>query len=231
MQRFEQAYDLNKSYRIKHVVGAMAAHHRFVWIHPFADGNGRTVRLHTDEVLKMIGMQAVGIWCLSRGLARHNDLYKSKLAKADHQRKGDRDGRGTLSESALMEFCHFMLDMAIDQVEYMTAMLEVQGADQRIKAYVKARQEGRIFTSKPEKAMKPLRDEAIPLLQKLFTVGEVLRGDVPSITGLKERTARSLVSQLTEEGLLQSVSNRAPLKWDLPEHAEEYYFPKLAPGN
>lgn len=31
------------------------AHHRFVWIHPFTNGNGRTVRLFTYAMLVKLG--------------------------------------------------------------------------------------------------------------------------------------------------------------------------------
>ena len=34
------------------LIAVMAAHHRFAWIHPFIDGNGRVGRLLTDAILK-----------------------------------------------------------------------------------------------------------------------------------------------------------------------------------
>ena len=45
-----------------------------------------------------------------------------------------------------------------------------------------------------------------------------------------ERTARRLIAQLKEEGLLTETSTRSPLYWQIPEHAEPWYFPQLAPG-
>lgn len=230
LHRFEEAYDLTYGYQLKHIIGAVASHHRLVWIHPFADGNGRTARLHIDEALKKIGLQGIGIWCLSRGLARSGDDYKNKLAAADHPRKGGRDGRGSLSESELLNFCHFMLDTALDQVSYMTMLFDIEDADGRIRSYVKARQEKRILIDSNQTGFMPtLRDEAIPLLQKLFLVGEIKRSDVGQLTGLKDKTLTNLVSQLKKEGLITTESNRSPIKWALPIHAEEYYFPKLAP--
>ncbi len=42
MARFEEVYGhLNKT---ESILGAAAAHHRLVWIHPFVDGNGRVAR-------------------------------------------------------------------------------------------------------------------------------------------------------------------------------------------
>ena len=61
------------------------AHHRFVWIHPFANGNGRTVRLFTYAMLVKQGFNVnlgrivnpTAIFCNDR------DLYYKYLSKAD----------------------------------------------------------------------------------------------------------------------------------------------------
>jgi Fic family protein len=64
---------------------AAIAHHRFVWIHPFGNGNGRTVRLFTYAMLVKTGFNVnvgriinpTAVFCSNR-----NDYY-SNLAKAD----------------------------------------------------------------------------------------------------------------------------------------------------
>lgn len=64
---------------------AAIAHHRFVWIHPFGNGNGRTVRLFTYAMLVKTGfninvgriINPTAVFCSNR-----NDYY-SNLAKAD----------------------------------------------------------------------------------------------------------------------------------------------------
>lgn len=45
LKRFDQAYDVKKIARSRHATATAAAHHRFLWIHPFIDGNGRVTRL------------------------------------------------------------------------------------------------------------------------------------------------------------------------------------------
>lgn len=67
------------------------AHHRFVWIHPFGNGNGRTVRLFTYAMLVKMGfsvnvgriLNPTAVFCSDR-----SDYY-SKLSEAD---KGTEEG-------------------------------------------------------------------------------------------------------------------------------------------
>ena len=67
------------------------------WVHPFRDGNGRSVRLQTHCALFPV---SAGLWSVSRGLARRRDEYYAHLDAADAPRAGDLDGRGNLSDRA-----------------------------------------------------------------------------------------------------------------------------------
>jgi Fic family protein len=49
MARFEEVY--TKLGKAETILAAAAAHHRFAWIHPFVDGNGRVARLMSHAVL------------------------------------------------------------------------------------------------------------------------------------------------------------------------------------
>ena len=42
--RFEEAYDATRLTKPRQVIAVAAAHHRFLWIHPFLDGDGRVAR-------------------------------------------------------------------------------------------------------------------------------------------------------------------------------------------
>jgi Fic family protein len=46
-----------------------AAHQRLGWVHPFVDGNGRVMRLHTHTLLAALGYTG-GLWSPLRGFAR-----------------------------------------------------------------------------------------------------------------------------------------------------------------
>ena len=224
LARFAEAYKIDNLYGHKQIIAAMAAHHRFTWIHPFLDGNGRVGRLHTDLFLKAIGLCACGIWCVSRGLARNNEAYKAALARADLHRQGDLDGRGELSEKNLIGFCEFMITTAIDQVEYMSSLLDLQKMVARIQIYFADRNKGLI------RGVGKIKPEASRLIEQAFTYGEFARADRDKITGLGTSVSRKLVQQLKEEGLLTETSSRSPLRWAIPDHAERYYLPELSPA-
>ena len=213
MAEFCEVYHPSKYAGDRKVIAVMCAHHRFSWLHPFADGNGRVMRLFTDAALKAIGMESAGVWCLSRGLAR-----------ADQPRAGDLDGRGQLSQTALVEFCTFMLDTALDQVNYMSELLALDGMQVRITQYIQARNDGRV------PGLAPVKSVAALLLYNAYIQGKLKRSRALELCGMPERSARRLLTQLKEEGLLSESSSRSDLHWEIPDHAEPWYFPQLTPG-
>ncbi len=102
MTRFAEAYDAESMPKIKSIIAVAAAHHRFTWIHPFLDGNGRVARLMAHASLLRPGVGG-STWSIARGLARSNESYKAKLQLADQVRQGNVDDRGALSEKSLTE--------------------------------------------------------------------------------------------------------------------------------
>src|SRR5216683_3983568 len=115
LARFEEVYShLN---RTDAILGAAAAHHRLAWIHPFLDGNGRVARLMSHAML-LETLDTGAVWSVARGLARNVQAYKTHLTSCDQTRRNDLDGRGHLSEAALVEFTRFFLTTCIDQVTF-----------------------------------------------------------------------------------------------------------------
>lgn len=225
MPRFCEEYHPGKYSGDHKLIAIAAAHHRFLWIHPFLDGNGRVIRLWTDAALKAAGLESYGVWCLSRGLARSAETYKAALARADYPRQGSSDGRGYLSQTALMEFCEFVLDTALDQANYMSDLLALEKLRERIDRYVVARNDKRVPGVDAE-----LKSTASLVLFNAFIQGSLDRKQAIALTGMHERSARRLLNQMKQDGLLSETSTRSPLKWEIPEHAEPWYFPQLAPG-
>ena len=109
--------------RIESILAAACAHHRLLWVHPFLDGNGRVARLMSYAMLRS-ALDTKGLWSVARGLARNEAEYKRHLTACDSERHGDRDGRGTLSESVLAEFTRFFLQCCIDQVAFMEGLMK-----------------------------------------------------------------------------------------------------------
>jgi Fic family protein len=93
------------------------AHHRFVWIHPFTNGNGRTVRLFTYAMLVKLGfnvssgriLNPTAIFCSNR------DNYYHYLSKAD---SGTDDG--------MLSWCEYVLKGLKEEIEKIDKLLDYQ---------------------------------------------------------------------------------------------------------
>jgi len=169
----------------------------------------------------------LGLWSASRGLARRNVDYKSALARADAPRRNDLDGRGNLSNEGLIYFCRFFLEVCLDQVEYMGGLLRLEELVERIRRYVDLRGAGMIPEPTGKKALKI---ESARMLQEVLVQGEAARGSVIAASGLKERTGRTLLGQLIEEGLLVSDTPKGDVRMGFPIHAAGWFFPDLYPA-
>ena len=197
-----------------------AAHQRLGWIHPFVDGNGRVMRLHTHAVLSALGYTN-GLWSPLRGFARNVDQYYLRLAEADMPRKGDLDGRGNLSEEGLAAWIDYVLDICLDQVRFMGGLLDISAMERRIAACL-------IFEE--ETLRSGVRRESLRPLHYLFlSGGELERGEFKAMTGLGQRTAGSALAALLERGLLKSDTPQGKVRFGLPLHALRFYFPALWP--
>lgn len=219
LERFEEAYDPRGLSKVRQVIAIAAAHHRFLWIHPFYDGNGRVVRLMSYSMLKRIGIGS-SLWSVARGLARNSSRYKELLMAADESRRNDLDGRGSLSQEALIDFCKFFLATCVDQVEFMRSILEPSELLRRIEIY-----------SEEEIRAGRLPKGAFPFLREALLAGEFDRGKASSLINRGERTARTVLSKLIECGLLVSNSPKGPVRLGFPLTVVERWFPSLYPAN
>jgi len=218
LNRFDKAYSPHNLSRLKRIISIASAHHRYAWIHPFYDGNGRVVRLMSYAALKEIDVGSE-LWSVARGLARRSDDYKGLLQAADGPRRGDLDGRGTLSQAALVNFCELFLTVCIDQVEFMSKLLDFKTLSERMKIHV----EEMI-------ALKELPKGSYALLREALLIGEFDRGKVTEITGLKDRAARDVLYALTKKSLLVSDAPRGPVRLGFSIDVVERWFPLLYPS-
>jgi Fic family protein len=218
MDYFEARYTFATLGKAERILAIPTAHHRLNFIHPFPDGNGRVSRLMSHAMAIEAGIGAHGLWSISRGLARGLESradYKQMMDHADMPRQSDIDGRGNLSEKALGEFVLWFLQVCLDQVTFMTSLFDLKALGQRLRRLVE--QHG---------ALKP---EAAPLLEETLLRGEIDRGEATRITGLPERTARRVMNDVIEAGLLASDTPKGALSLRFPASSLEVVFPRLYP--
>lgn len=202
------------------LVACACAHQRLGWVHPFIDGNGRVMRLHTHALLSALGYTG-GLWSPLRGFARNIDRYYSLLADADSLRRGDLDGRGNLSQQALIAWADHVLEVCLDQVSFMAGMLDLQTLLPRLEACL-------VFEATVAKS--GVRQESLRGLHYLFLSGaEMARGDFKTMLGMSDRSATDALGALVRRGLLKSDSPQGKVRFGLPQHALRFLFPRLWP--
>lgn len=218
MRYFEERYRFDRMGKAGRIVAMAAAHHRFNYIHPFPDGNGRVSRLVSHAMAHQAGIGAHGLWSISRGLARGLESrgeYKRMMDHADTPRQGDLDGRGNLSQRALADFVLWFLNVALDQVRFMAGLFELGTLARRLRGYVE-----RSETLKPEAAR---------LLEEALIRGTFERGEAARITGLPERTARRVLNDVADLGLVASDTPKGAVSLRFPVDSLDVLFPRLFP--
>lgn len=218
MRYFAERYAIAPLGRAARILAIPAAHHRFNFIHPFPDGNGRVSRLMSHAMAHQAGIGAHGLWSLSRGLARGLESrgdYKRMMDHADSPRQGDLDGRGNLSQRVLIEFSLWFLKVCLDQVRFMSELFEIETLARRLRRFVE-----RSETLKPEAAR---------LLEEALIRGSFDRGDVPRITGMPERSARRVLNDVEKLGLLASATPKGAVSLRFPVATLDQLFPRLFP--
>jgi Fic family protein len=170
-------------------------------------------------MLHVAGVGAQGLWSISRGLARglqDRSEYKSQMDAADAPREGDLDGRGNLSLRALEQFVLWFCRVAADQLQFMGELFELTRLSDRLEQYIE-RDLGQ-------------REAAAKLAQVLLLRGELARGEVASVIGLKERTARTVLNDLAAAGLVASETPKGPVSLRFNVASADTLFPRLFSG-
>ena len=200
------------------ILSALAYHHRLAFVHPFEDGNGRVVRMITHLQLMRLGL-ASPLWSLSRGVARKQDEYYGRLRAADQPRRGDLDGRGQLTQGGLFEFVEFMLQVCIDQMEYVEHAMDLISLRQRLERVIGL--ERRFIES-------GVKQEMAKAIHILLTQGEVARADFKIFSGLHDRVASDQLKKLIDIGVVEapSVKSRSIFP-GLPVWFAQLIFPDL----
>jgi Fic family protein len=176
-------------------------------------------RLMSHAMAATAGIGAHGLWSVSRGLARGLESrgeYKRMMDHADTPRQGDRDGRGNLSHQAFSEYVPWFLKVSLDQVAFMAGLFDLDNLHRRLGRYVEQ-----------SELLKP---QSIRLLEEALFRGEFDRGDAARITGLPERSARRVLNDVVDAGLLASATPKGSVSLRFPTQTLETLFPRLYPA-
>jgi len=215
LKRYEEVYaNLGKAEAILNVA---AAHHRLLWIHPFLDGNGRVARFVSYSLL-LETLETHSVWSIARGLARNVNEYKQHLMACDGSRRGDLDGRGSLSHEALCDFTKFFLTTCLDQIKFMEGLIQPNKLKARI-----------LLWAQEEIRAGELPERSQIVFEEILFRGELPRGEVEALLGISARSARRVVSALIERQVIASDSIRSPLRLAFPTNVTDRWLPGLFP--
>lgn len=217
LNRFQNFYGSREIRETDRLAVIAAAHHRLAWIHPFGDGNGRVIRLHSQALMIHHGLDGGGLWTLSRGLARQRQRYYEYLQAADSRRRNDLDGRGNLSDAGLAAFCQFFLETTLDQIQFMSGLLGLPALRTRVERYFQ-------FETIH---LKRYREELMRVVRTLIDEGEIPRTRVQEITGKGATVSAEIIKLGLQEGLVESPSPKGSLQPGFPSKILEFYFPQL----
>jgi Fic family protein len=215
MEYFQMRFAGAEKQASQRIIAIASAHHRFNYVHPFPDGNGRVSRLMSQAMALRAGIGGNGLWSISRGLARglkDRSEYKLMMDLADSPRQGDRDGRGNLSEAALIRFCEWFLSVALDQVRFSSAMFDLGRLEDRTRSLVRDTVDDR---------------RAPDLVAAVLRHGSLPRGDANFVLKTSDRTARNTMSELVDRGFLKSEGPKKPVRIAFPLDYRERLFPNL----
>lgn len=213
---FEEFLSPEKLTGPQKLLGMAASHHRLLWIHPFAEGNGRVARLFTTAYGYRIGVGDNLLWTVARAFARKRSEYDFHLDLADQPRRNDWDGRGPLSEENLVRFCVFFLRCCEDQIRYMDGLLKLEEFGPRYRRYV----DGLVR----EKTLSKTADR---VMERLLPLGEIPRSDVMDICGVKQRRATQIIKELLAAKVARSETAYGPLRLNISVDMAVVLFPAL----
>jgi Fic family protein len=224
MVRFEKVYG-QLGTPLEAILAIAPAHHRLLWIHPFADGNGRVARLMSDAMLSRT-LHTYGIWSVSRGLALHEIEYKRLLTVCDQSRRGDLDGRGNLSEKALIEFTAFFLSACLEQVRFMRKVMHLDELGAHIDRWVEDSAAFGDRAASEEKHVPRLHPSAGLLLKAVLDQRVLTLADCHDLLG-DDVNVTEVVKQLQQHGVLRQDGEA--LSFVLTPHRAERFLPGLFP--
>lgn len=170
------------------LLATAVAHHRFAWIHPFNNGNGRTVRLLTYAMLMSQGFAVNHILNPTAVFCNDRDVYYKFLAEADS---------GT--DEGILKWCEYVLQNLLEEIKKIDKLLDYDFLIPNI------------LTPALNYALerKNINQEEFQILKLAIEKGEIKAGDINSILKKEYHTQVSaFIRKLKKEGLLADAPNK-----------------------
>jgi Fic family protein len=166
-------------------------HHRFLWIHPFTNGNGRTARLITYAMLVKYGfnvnagriLNPTAVFCNSRG-----DYYDN-LAKADTQ-----------TDDGILDWCQYVLNGLKIEIEKVDKLADY--------TYLKTQ----ILIPAVEYAVKnsSIREIEGKIIKVVIEKQEIMANDLKGLFYNKSNPEISRqIKMLTDKNMLEPIEIKA----------------------
>jgi len=163
------------------LIKVAVSHHRFTWIHPFGNGNGRVVRLLTYAMLIKYGFNVKDGKLLNPTAVFCNDreLYYQMLSKADNKDMG--------------AWVDYVLSGILVEVEKINRLLEHNVLLEQVL----------IPTLKHAHDRGVINDNELKALNVAVTIQQFKSGDLPSALTLNQKT--KLISKLKDNRFILPV--------------------------
>lgn len=164
-----------------------------------------------NEILSTI--EGYGLWNISRGLHDHATEYEKYLDMYEYTQEGEQWNQGQLSKRSANQYIRFMLEVALEQIDYVKEHMGIDKFHQNIKNYLHL-------------SDKVSFDHEL-VLNALLLRGEIRRGEVPPIINKKSRTSTTLIKSLTDMDLITSDTPKGPIRLKFNTHLTSHIFPGL----
>lgn len=166
------------------------AHHRFVWIHPFENGNGRVVRLFTYAMLLKKGIfkkderiiNPTAVFCSNR-----NEYY-DYLSKAD-----------SYTDEGLVAWAEYVLRGLKNEVEKIDKLLDYSYLKSKILIPALKNALDRLYITEQEYA----------ILKIAFERTEFQASDIKEVLGKSSSDISRIISKLREQGMIMPIKPSA----------------------
>ncbi len=167
------------------------AHHRFVWIHPFRNGNGRTVRMLTYAMLAKLGFR-VNQGRLINPTAvffANRDRYYENLSAAD-----------TLRDEGLLQWSEYLLEGLLDEITKVDHLADYE--------YLK--NEILLPAIDHAKVREMITENEYKVLKRAVSSQLIQAADVKEVTGITNPAlATRLINKMKEEELLIPLKEKS----------------------